>query len=87
MKGLRFCAVPLERQVMPLLLEKRMKIDLIGMIINTSKRGAFNGIVLDDQGDEMDEVKSLDTLIMEYAKVRNGGQSDIVVVTKRLTPN
>lgn len=65
-----------------------MKIDLIGMILNNSRKNAFNGALLDDQGDEMDELHSLDTLIMEYAKVRNGGQSDVVVVTKQImTPN
>jgi hypothetical protein len=64
-----------------------MKIDLIGMFLNSSRKNAFAGALLDDQGDEMDEVKSLDTLIIEYAKVRNGGQSDVVVVTKRVTHN
>jgi hypothetical protein len=64
-----------------------MKIDLIGMILNNTRKNAFNGALLDDHGDEMGEVQSLDTLIMEYAKVRNGGQSDVVVVTKKVMQN
>lgn len=59
-----------------------MKIDLIGMIVNHAGRKPFTGIIIDDDGRELDAIRSLDTMIMEYAKVRGGGQSDIVVVNK-----
>lgn len=64
-----------------------MKIDLIGMILNKSRRGSFDGAILDDDGNEMDALHSLDHMIMEYAKVRNGGESSTVAVPKQLTHN
>lgn len=57
-----------------------MKIDLIGMILNNAKYGAFEGVIIDDNGNELDAAHSLDYMIMEYAKVKNGGTSDTVVV-------
>jgi len=57
-----------------------MKIDLIGMILHHAGAGCFDGAIIDDGGRELDAVNSLDLMIMEYAKVRNGGQSEIVVV-------
>jgi hypothetical protein len=57
-----------------------MKIDLIGIILNHAGRRPFNGLIIDDDGRELDAHESLDALIMEYAKVRGGGQSDIVAV-------
>jgi hypothetical protein len=62
-----------------------MKIDLIGMILNHAGREPFEGIIIDDDGNELDATRSLDAMIMEYAKVRGGGQSDIVVVSKAVT--
>lgn len=59
-----------------------MKIDLIGMIINNAGRRCFDGALLDDNGKPMDAIQSLDAMIMEYAKVRNGGESSVVVVSK-----
>lgn len=59
-----------------------MKIDLIGMILNNSKPRCFEGAIIDENGKELDAAHSLDHLIMEYAKVKNGGESDTVVVRK-----
>lgn len=64
-----------------------MKIDLIGMILNNSRRGSFDGAILDDNGKELDALHSLDYMIMEYAKVRNGGESQAVAVPRQLTHN
>jgi hypothetical protein len=63
-----------------------MKIDLIGMILQHAGAGCFDGAIIDNGGRELDAVTSLDMMIMEYAKVRNGGQSDIVVVPPNLAP-
>jgi hypothetical protein len=57
-----------------------MKIDLIGMIFNTAGREYFDGLVIDDGGNELGAEASLHTMIMEYAKVVNGGESNIIVV-------
>lgn len=59
-----------------------MKIDLLGMILNNTKRGLFDGVIVDDSGRELDAAHSLDHLIMEYAKVTNGGTSNTVAVRK-----
>lgn len=59
-----------------------MKIDLIGMVLNNVDRGLFDGLIIDDDGRELDAAQSLDALIMEYAKVKNGGTSDLVVVPR-----
>ena len=61
-----------------------MKIDLINMILNHAGKEHFDGIIIDDDGHELDAVHSLDAMIMEYAKVRGGGQSDLVVVNPAL---
>lgn len=60
-----------------------MKIDLIGMILNGSRRGYFDGAILDDNGKEFDALHSLDLMIMEYAKVRNGGESSVISLPKQ----
>ena len=60
-----------------------MKIDLIGFIFNTGSKRHFKGIISD--GDrELSEHEILDFMIMEYAKVKNGGVSDVIVVRKLL---
>lgn len=59
-----------------------MKIDLIGMILNNAGRRCFDGAILDDNGNPMDAAHSLDAMIMEYAKVRSGGESSVVAVSK-----
>lgn len=64
-----------------------MKIDLIGMILNNAGRRCFDGAIIDDDGKELDAAHSLDHMIMEYAKVRNGGESSTVVVSRYVTPN
>lgn len=58
-----------------------MKIDLIGMILNTAGRRHFDGIIIDDDGKVLDAVRALDHMILEYAKVRYGGTSDTVAVS------
>lgn len=57
-----------------------MKIDLIGMILNHAGTRPFDGAIIDDDGNELDAEHSLDAMIMEYAKVRNGGESNCIVV-------
>lgn len=61
-----------------------MKINLIGMILNNAGRACFNGALLDDNGKPMPAADSLHTLIMEYAKVINGGTSDVVAVSREV---
>ena len=56
-----------------------MKIDLIGMILNLAGRRHFEGLIIDESGAELDAEHSLDYMIMEYARVRNGGEVDIIV--------
>ncbi len=58
-----------------------MKIDLIGMILNNAGRRCFEGAMIDDVGNPLDAANSLDLLIMEYAKVRQGGESSAVVLS------
>lgn len=65
-----------------------MKINLIGMILNNAGRRCFDGALLDDEGKPMPAADSLHTLIMEYAKVANGGTSDVVTTSREvLRPN
>ena len=56
----------------------KVKINLIGMILNNAGRECFDGALLDDNGNPMPAEESLHTMIMEYAKVINGGTSDVV---------
>ncbi len=57
-----------------------MKINLIGMILSSADRGWFDGIIINDEGKELNAIESLDHMIMEYAKVRNGGTSAVVTI-------
>lgn len=61
-----------------------MKINLIGMILNNAGRRCFDGALLDDNGKSMPAADSLHTLIMEYAKVANGGTSDVVTLSREV---
>lgn len=61
-----------------------MKINLIGMILNNAGRRCFDGALLDDEGKPMPAADSLHTLIMEYAKVINGGTSDVVTISREV---
>ena len=70
--------------------ENSMKINLIGMILNNCGRRSFDGAILDDNGKPMPAADSLHHMIMEYAKVVNGGTSDIVTTSIEvltMTPN
>ena len=60
-----------------------MKINLIGMILGHAGKKPFDGIVIGDDGRELDAIDSLDAMIMEYAKVRGGGESGLVVLHAR----
>lgn len=62
-----------------------MKINLIGMILNNAGRRCFDGAILDDNGKPLDAVHSLDYMIMEYAKVRLGGESSTVTISREVT--
>lgn len=61
-----------------------MKINLIGMILNNAGRHAFDGAILDDAGRPMPAADSLHVMIMEYAKVINGGTSNLVTVSREV---
>ena len=63
-----------------------MKIDLIGMILNDAGRKCFDGAIIDDDGNQLDAVQSLDYMILEYAKVRSGGESSTVAVARGVKP-
>ncbi len=62
-----------------------MKTNLIGMILNNAGRRCFEGIVLDDGGNPLSAADSLHTMIMEYAKVFNGGSSNMVATSREVT--
>lgn len=64
-----------------------MKINLIGMILNNCGRRCFDGALLDDSGKPMSAADSLHNMILEYAKVVNGGTSDVVTTSREVTPN
>ncbi len=61
-----------------------MKINLIGMILNNCGRRSFDGAILDDNGKPLPAADSLHHMIMEYAKVVNGGQSDTVTSSREV---
>jgi hypothetical protein len=64
-----------------------MKINLIGMILNNCGRRCFDGALLDDAGKPMSAADSLHNMILEYAKVANGGTSDVVTASREVTHN
>jgi hypothetical protein len=64
-----------------------MKINLIGMILNNCGRRCFDGALLDDAGKAMSAADSLHHMILEYAKVVNGGTSNVVTTSREVTPN
>ncbi|GAB4059151.1 hypothetical protein [Uliginosibacterium sediminicola] len=61
-----------------------MKVDVIGMILSNAGMACFDGILIDDSGKPMPAVDSLHTLMMEYAKVMDGGTSDLVVASREV---
>ena len=61
-----------------------MKVNVIGMILNNAGRKCFDGFVIDDNGRHLSAADSLHTLMMEYAKVMNGGTSDLVVASREV---
>jgi len=61
-----------------------VKINLIGMILNNAGRRTFDGAILDDNGKPMPAADSLHTMIMEYAKVINGGTSSLVTTSREV---
>lgn len=61
-----------------------MKINLIGMILTNAGERCFDGALLDDNGTPMPAADSLHHMIMEYAKVINGGVSDVVAVSREV---
>lgn len=64
-----------------------MKVNVIRMILDNTGRRCFEGAVLDDSGKPMGAADSLHTLIMEYAKVVNGGNSDLATTSREVTQN
>lgn len=61
-----------------------MKVNVIGMILNNAGRACFDGFVIDDNGKPLPAADSLHMLMMEYAKVMNGGTSDLVVASSEV---
>ena len=61
-----------------------MQTNLIWMILNHAGRKCFESFVIDDSGKELGAVESLHELIMEHAKVANGGTSKFVAVPESL---
>lgn len=61
-----------------------MKINLIGMILNNAGRKCFDGAILDDSGKPMPAADSLHHMILEYAKVINGGTSSIISTSREV---
>jgi len=64
-----------------------VKVNVIRMILNNAGHRCFEGAVLDVSGKPMSAADSLHTLIMEYAKVINGGMSDLVATSREVTQN
>lgn len=58
-----------------------MKINLIGMILNNAGWECFDGFILSDDGTPLSAADSLHYMIMEYAKVYNGGTSTTVALS------
>lgn len=63
-----------------------MKVNLIGMILNKTGHAYFDGIICDNNGAPMPAIESLHHMIMEHAKVANGGASDTVSISPELRP-
>jgi len=61
-----------------------MKVNVIGMILNNAGRACFDGFVIDDNGKPLPAADSLHMLMMEYAKVMNGGASDLAVASREV---
>lgn len=57
-----------------------MKLHLTNMILSRAGEREFTQLIFDDEGEPLSPLHALDFLIMEYAKVRNGGESNIVVI-------
>lgn len=62
-----------------------MKINVIGMILNNAGRRSFEGAVLNDAGKPMSAADSLHTLMMEYAKAFNGGESKLAALSREVS--
>lgn len=54
----------------------------MNMIRTHAPRGTFANL-LSENGQDLDEEEALHYMIMEYAKVMNGGSSDVVAVPVR----
>lgn len=61
-----------------------MKINLIGMILNNCGRRAFDGAIIGDNGKPLNAADSLHFMILEYAKVVNGGTSEVVTTSREV---
>lgn len=60
-----------------------MKIDFVGMILCHFPSGFFENLVKDDVGNLLTEEDAVHEMIMEYAKVANGGQSNYMSVDEK----
>ena len=55
------------------------------MILNNAGRKCFDGAILDDGGKPLSAADSLHHMIMEYAKVYNGGTSKTVALSHEVS--
>lgn len=60
-----------------------MKIDFVGMILSHFPNGFFERLVKRDDVTLLNEEDAVHTMIMEYAKVANGGESSYMSVDKK----
>lgn len=62
-----------------------MKVNVIEMILSNAGRSCFEGLLIDDAGNPMSAADSLHTLMVEYAKVVNGGTSNLAVSSREVS--
>ena len=60
-----------------------MKIDVVDIILCHFPSGFFENLVKRDDGTLLNEDDAVHTIIMEYAKVANGGESNFIFVDEK----
>lgn len=63
-----------------------LKINLIGMVLNSSAPNTYAHILTDDNKNPLPASEALHALIMEYALVANGEPSSFVTVYRKSDP-
>ena len=62
----------------------KMKVNLIGMILNNGGWRLFDGLVVGGDGKPLSAADSIHMLMIEYAKVVGGGTSDLVASSREV---